>query len=81
MVPHWIRWILVTPGALGARFGTQLFVDLAISLEWLLETEEERLAVEEAKADIAAGRVTPWEDVKRELGRQPKSGAGGEEGA
>ncbi|MBI3979616.1 MAG: hypothetical protein HY331_15655 [Chloroflexi bacterium] len=32
------------------------------------ETEEERLAVEEGKADLAAGRVVSLEDVKRELG-------------
>lgn len=25
-------------------------------------------AIEQGKADVAAGRVTPWADVKRELG-------------
>lgn len=31
------------------------------------ETEEERLAVEEAKAEVARGEVYPWEQVKAEL--------------
>ena len=31
------------------------------------ETEEERLAVEEAKADIAAGRVLTLEELRRQL--------------
>ena len=31
------------------------------------ETEEERAAVEEAYEDLKAGRVSPWEEVKREL--------------
>ncbi len=32
------------------------------------ETEEERAAVEEAKAEIRRGEGLPWEDVRRELG-------------
>jgi hypothetical protein len=32
------------------------------------ETDEERAAVEEAKAELARGEGVPWEDVKRELG-------------
>ncbi len=31
------------------------------------ETEEERAAVEEAYKDLKAGRVIPWDEVKREL--------------
>lgn len=31
------------------------------------ETEEERQAVAEAYEDISAGRVRPWEEVRREL--------------
>ena len=32
------------------------------------ETDEERVAVREARDDIAAGRVRYWADVRRELG-------------
>ncbi len=32
------------------------------------ETEEERIAVQEAKEDLAAGRVVSSEDVRREFG-------------
>ena len=32
------------------------------------ETDEERTALAEAYADVAAGRVIPLEEVKRELG-------------
>ena len=32
------------------------------------ETDVERVAVEEARDDIAAGRVRDWSDVRRELG-------------
>ncbi len=32
------------------------------------ETDEERAAVEEAKADIAAGRVVTNEELRREIG-------------
>lgn len=35
------------------------------------ETEEERLAVEEAYADIAAGRIISDEELARELGLEP----------
>ena len=31
------------------------------------ESEEERAAVEEAYEDLKAGRVFPWDEVKREL--------------
>lgn len=31
------------------------------------ETEEERLAVEQAKEEIRQGKGIPWEEVKREL--------------
>ena len=31
------------------------------------ETEEERAAIDEAYQDLAAGKVTPLEDVKREF--------------
>jgi len=29
------------------------------------ETEEDAQAVAEARADVAAGRIVPWDDVKR----------------
>jgi hypothetical protein len=32
------------------------------------ETDEERVAVEEAKADLAAGRVVTNEELRREIG-------------
>jgi len=32
------------------------------------ETDEERVAVQEAREDIAAGRVRDWDEVRRELG-------------
>ncbi|PHJ37820.1 hypothetical protein P378_13650 [Desulforamulus profundi] len=31
-------------------------------------TEEEKLAINEAEQDIAAGLTKPWEQVKKELG-------------
>lgn len=31
-------------------------------------TEDDRKALSNAEADIAAGRVKPWDQVKRELG-------------
>ena len=31
-------------------------------------TEEDMQAIEEAAADIAAGRVRPWKEIKEELG-------------
>ncbi len=31
-------------------------------------TEEDSKAIEEAEEDIRQGRVTPWEEVKKELG-------------
>ena len=31
-------------------------------------TEEDTQAIEEAEEDIAAGRVKPWKELKRELG-------------
>lgn len=31
-------------------------------------TEEDLKAIEEAEEDIRQGRVTPWEEVKKELG-------------
>ncbi len=31
-------------------------------------TEEDLKAIEEAEEDIRLGRVTPWEEVKKELG-------------
>lgn len=31
-------------------------------------TEEDKEAIAEAEEDIRLGRVTPWEDVKRDLG-------------
>ena len=33
------------------------------------ETDEERKAVAEAREDIVAGRVRPWDDVRHELAR------------
>ena len=35
------------------------------------ETEEERLAVEEGNEDIRAGRVVPFEEVKKKFGIAP----------
>jgi len=51
----------------GGRTDAMLFALATAPWDDEPETEEERRAVEEAKQDLAQGRVRSWEEIKAEL--------------